>query len=69
MTNDGIDKPPVIGVLTDGKVAPECPLQHYDFAALKADLAEGLADLAAGRVKDFDADRIIERGRKLLAAR
>jgi antitoxin ParD1/3/4 len=28
-----------------------------------------LADVAAGRVKDFDADRIIARGRKLLADR
>jgi antitoxin ParD1/3/4 len=37
--------------------------------ALKADLARGLADVAAGRIKDFDADRIIDRGRKLLATR
>jgi antitoxin ParD1/3/4 len=28
----------------------------------------GLADVAAGRVKDFDAAGIIERGRKLSAA-
>ena len=37
--------------------------------ALKADIDRGLADLAEGRVKDFDANSIIERGRKLLAAR
>jgi len=28
-----------------------------------------MADVAEGRVKDFDAGRIVERGRKLLAAR
>lgn len=38
-------------------------------AALKADIYEGLADLAAGRVNSFDPARIRERGRKLLAAR
>jgi len=38
-------------------------------AALKADIDKGLADLAEGRVKDFDVARIIERGRKLLASR
>jgi DNA-binding FadR family transcriptional regulator len=32
---------------------------------LKADIEKGLADVAAGRVKDFDLTRIIERGRKL----
>jgi len=44
-------------------------IQLHEFAALKADIDKGLADLAEGRVKDFDADRIIERGKKLLAAR
>ncbi|HMK90644.1 MAG TPA: type II toxin-antitoxin system ParD family antitoxin [Methylocystis sp.] len=44
-------------------------LQLQELAALKADIDKGLADVAAGRVKDFDADRIIERGRKLLASR
>jgi len=38
-------------------------------AALKTDIDKGLTDLSEGRVKDFDASRIIERGRKLLAAR
>lgn len=37
--------------------------------ALKADIYEGLADIAAGRVKDFDPASITECGRKLLAAR
>ncbi len=44
-------------------------LQLQELAALKADIDAGLADVAAGRVKDFDAARIIERGRKLLAGR
>ena len=37
--------------------------------ALRADIAKGMADLTAGRVTDFDMDRIVERGRKLLAER
>jgi len=44
-------------------------LQVEELAALKADIDAGLADVAAGRVKGFDATRIVERGRKLLAAR
>ncbi len=44
-------------------------LQLQELAALKADIDQGLADVAAGRVRDFDAGRIIERGRKLLASR
>jgi len=44
-------------------------LQLQELAALKSDIDRGLADLAEGRVKDFDASRIIERGRKLLATR
>ncbi|MCI0600857.1 MAG: type II toxin-antitoxin system ParD family antitoxin [Beijerinckiaceae bacterium] len=40
-------------------------LQLQELAALKADRP----DVAAGRVKDFDAARIIERGRKLLSER
>jgi len=36
---------------------------------VKADIDKGLTDLAEGRVADFDASRIIERGRKLLATR
>ncbi len=44
-------------------------VQLHQLETLKADIDKGLADIAAGRVKDFDADRIIERGRKLLASR
>lgn len=44
-------------------------VQLQELASLKADIDRGLADLAAGRVQDFDADRIVERGRKLLASR
>jgi antitoxin ParD1/3/4 len=38
-------------------------------AALKADIDVGLKDLAEGRVKDFDAERIVKRGKKLLRGR
>lgn len=44
-------------------------LQLQELASLKADIDRGLTDLAEGRVRDFDAARIIERGRKLLAGR
>jgi antitoxin ParD1/3/4 len=44
-------------------------LKRHEFEALKADIDKGLADIAAGRVKDFDAQAIIERGRTLFAAR
>jgi antitoxin ParD1/3/4 len=44
-------------------------LQLQELAALKAEIDKGLVGLAEGRVKDFDADRIIERGRTLLASR
>jgi antitoxin ParD1/3/4 len=44
-------------------------LQLQELASLKADINKGLSDLAEGRVKELDADRIIERGRKLLASR
>ena len=44
-------------------------LQLQELAALKADIDKGLTDVAAGRIKDFDADRIIKRGKKLLASR
>ena len=44
-------------------------LQLQELAALKAEIDKGLADVAEGRVQDFDADRIIERGRRLLASR
>lgn len=44
-------------------------LQLQELAALKADIAKGLDDVAAGRVHDFDPASIIERGRKLLERR
>jgi len=44
-------------------------LQLQELAALKQDIDKGLADVAEGRVKEFDADAIIARGRKLLADR
>ncbi len=44
-------------------------VQAEELAALKADIDKGLADLASGRVRNFNAERIIERGRQLLAAR
>ncbi|SAI49677.1 Predicted transcriptional regulators containing the CopG/Arc/MetJ DNA-binding domain [Bordetella ansorpii] len=44
-------------------------LMLNELTALKADIDQGLADVAAGRVKDFDADSIIARGRSLLATR
>jgi antitoxin ParD1/3/4 len=47
----------------------ERALQLQELAALKAEIDKGLADFAEGRVQDFDADRIIERGRTLLASR
>lgn len=44
-------------------------LQLQELAALKADIDKGLADVAEGRVKEFDAERLIARGKKLLARR
>ncbi|PKU23058.1 ribbon-helix-helix domain-containing protein [Telmatospirillum siberiense] len=44
-------------------------LQLQELASLQADINKGLTDLADGRVKDFDANRIVERGKKLLASR
>jgi antitoxin ParD1/3/4 len=44
-------------------------LQIEELTALEADIETGLAHVAAGRVKDFDAGRLVARGRKLLADR
>ena len=44
-------------------------LQLQELEALKADINQGLADVAEGRLVDFDADSIIARGKKLLAER
>jgi len=40
-----------------------------ELATLKADIDQGLADIAAGRVNAFDAERIIAQGKQRLAAR
>ena len=44
-------------------------LQLAELSSLRVDIDKGLADWAAGRVEEFDAGRIIERGKQLLAAR
>ncbi|MBV6304431.1 type II toxin-antitoxin system ParD family antitoxin [Candidimonas humi] len=44
-------------------------LRLEELAALKQDIDKGLDDVAAGRVREFDVERIADRGRKLLAAR
>lgn len=44
-------------------------LQLQEFVALKEDIQQGLADVTNGRMTDFNADQIIELGRKLLASR
>lgn len=53
--------------LRDWKLRRE--LRLGQLAELKADIARGLADVAGGRIADFDVQRIIARGRKLLADR
>ncbi len=44
-------------------------LQVQEFTVLKADIGRGLKDLSEGRVKDFDAERIVKRGKKILKSR
>jgi antitoxin ParD1/3/4 len=44
-------------------------VQMQEMLALKAEIARGLEDLAEGRVREFDAARILARGRKLLGER
>ncbi len=44
-------------------------LQMQELAVLKADIDKGLADVASGRIKAFDKNNIMERGRSLLAGR
>ena len=41
-------------------------LQEQELADLRAKIEEGLADIAAGRVRDFDAERIIRQGRSAI---
>jgi antitoxin ParD1/3/4 len=44
-------------------------LQLHAMEVLKADIDQGVADIAAGRVHTFDASRIVDRGKELLATR
>ncbi|SFU68141.1 ribbon-helix-helix domain-containing protein [Nitrosospira multiformis] len=44
-------------------------LRQEELAALKADIDQALNEVAAGRLSEFNRDRIVERVRKLLAAR
>ncbi len=44
-------------------------LQLEELAALRAEIDRGLSDVAAGRVKEFDAARSIEGERKLSTSR
>lgn len=41
-------------------------LQAQELGELRAKVQEGLADLEAGRVQDFDAERIIRKGEQQL---
>ncbi len=43
--------------------------QLQELSLLRGDVEKGMADIAAGRVVNFEAQRIIERGRKLLGVR
>ena len=43
-------------------------VQAANLASLKADIAQGVADIAAGRVRKLDMDEIKARGRAKLAA-
>ena len=53
--------------LRDWKLKRELRLRQL--AELKADIERGLSNVAEGCLASFDADRIIARGRKLLAGR
>jgi len=44
-------------------------LQEQELADLRAKIQEGLADIDAGRVSDFDAERIIRKGEDRLQDR
>jgi antitoxin ParD1/3/4 len=43
--------------------------RREELESLKADIEKGLADVAAGRLVDFDREAIIARGRTLLTDR
>lgn len=44
-------------------------LRQEELAALKADIDQALAQVAAGQLTEFNTGRIVERARKLLATR
>jgi antitoxin ParD1/3/4 len=44
-------------------------VQAANLASLKADIAQGVADIAAGRMRELDANELKQRGRAMLAAR
>jgi hypothetical protein len=52
-----------------GRASMRDVIQSGAAMALKTDLAIGLADIRAGRVRSVETARILEQGRKLLAAR
>jgi len=53
--------------LRDWKARRAARLQ--DLTMLKAEIGRGLADVATGRVEDFNASRVIDRGRTLSGGR
>jgi antitoxin ParD1/3/4 len=53
--------------LRDWKLKRE--LQSHKIRALKADIDRGMSEIADGGTREFNADRIIQRGRKLSAPR
>jgi antitoxin ParD1/3/4 len=44
-------------------------LQESELEQLRADIRDGLEDLKAGRISNFDADRIVNKGAGRLAGR
>lgn len=44
------------------KVVQDCQLEE-----LRAEIQDGLSDVKAGRMKKFDAERIVKKGKKRLA--
>jgi antitoxin ParD1/3/4 len=44
-------------------------VQAANLVSLKADIAQGVADIAAGRVRELGMSEIKQRGRAMLAAR
>lgn len=53
--------------LRDWKLKRELRLRQL--AELRANIDRGLADVASGRIANFDSKRILARGRRLLADR